>query len=176
MSTTSSWRARRRAARLWLLLGAAPACAQAPAAERAAARPAALEGEGGESGARPAAHPMQRRPLSLRRARLRRLDPELSRLAGSRFQREAPDPVVIDVRLEAPLDGRPRDSAPLIELNGVPLLSTRQSPEAPDRLVAFLPERSPLRPKNEIRVVWSGSERATRSPEPASIPDEPEDD
>ncbi len=95
-------------------------------------------------------------------------DESMRDLAGQQFVRDATDPVAIEVELTEPIDPTPRAATPLIVLNGTDLLSTMVFPGDPFRLLAFLPNRDLLRPRDdpepdEVEVYWSGSEAATRS-------------
>ncbi|HRC86224.1 MAG TPA: hypothetical protein PK413_11490 [Thermoanaerobaculia bacterium] len=160
MSTTSNSPV--RPAVRWLLalaLGAA-AIGQAPSALAATASP----------GERAAA--VDRTELTasveLSSVQLARLDNEVYRnMAGPKFLSEAREPVVLEVRTAVPHSGVIRDSSPVIVLNGKVLENTWAL--LPDRLVAFLPDRTGLGADNKIEVVWVGNETATRTRAPLHL-------
>jgi hypothetical protein len=168
MSTTSSALDRPRAGllRLALLLCAA-ACGSPPAAPQARVQELAGGAEAPRAPAprrpRPPSDTVRQhhRPFALRSAAVHRAEPELRRLGGARFAQTAAQPIAIEVRVAEPIDRRPRDSAPVIVLNGRRLESTQLRPGTDDQLVALLPDRSLLRNTNEITVVWLGNERQT---------------
>ncbi|MCS6915466.1 MAG: hypothetical protein RMK29_14600 [Myxococcales bacterium] len=107
--------------------------------------------------------------MVLRSASVRELEPALARVAGPQFQRTATRPVVLEVRTAEPIDPTPRTCLPLIVLNGRVLPNTYARIEAPDQLLAFLPDRKLLRSVNQVWVVWAGNERQTASPHPLQL-------
>lgn len=46
------------------------------------------------------------------------------------------------------------------------LKSSRISPQAADRLLAVVPDRELIRRRNQVEVMWIGSEEATRTRRP----------
>jgi len=173
MSTTSSFPARRLSAPLLALglvvtLGLAGGCRADRTAREVQAPDAPLPARAVVE--RPAAidHSILTRPVALRSVRVSRLGEgsEIGRLAGRRFLDEATEPLVIVVELAEELDQVPRDSAPVIVLNGQPLVDTWPRPGTPSTLVAFLPNTELIRQRNTVAAVWLGSEELTMSEEP----------
>ena len=171
MWTTSSSRARRVLAVLLLLVAMggcrpAPAPVMAPAPEIAPDAPALVRGTVGpvvgDQVERPA-------PVELRSVTARRLgsDTALRRMAGPRFLAEATEPIVIEVQTERTLGRLTRTASPEIFLNGEQIVDTWPIP--PDRLIAFLPNRSRIRDVNSVTVAWLGSEEATRTRRPLTF-------
>jgi hypothetical protein len=95
-----------------------------------------------------------------------RLDTDLKKLAGKEFLSKAEEPLAINVRTEKPLGNTQRSSSPVIVFNGQNLLNTRSTGQ--QTLVAFLPDRKLLKPKNTIAVVWLGDEQ-TRTRRPLTL-------
>jgi hypothetical protein len=90
-----------------------------------------------------------------------RVNATTAKLAGDEFLRRASDPLVIEVRTQEPLGDLTRTSSPVIVLNGETLSET--IPLAPNRLVAYLPDRKSIRKTNSVAVAWLGAEEITKS-------------
>jgi hypothetical protein len=108
-------------------------------------------------------------PVELRAVSARRVqgDTALMRMAGRAFLERAADPIAIDVRTRQPLGELARDAAPLVYLNGERIEETRVVDT--DRLVAFLPDRTRIRPENLVAVAWIGSVQATMTRAPLTL-------
>ena len=106
----------------------------------------------------------QARTVELRTASIRRLDERMSKMAGADFLKRASSPLVIEVQTQEPLGDLTRTSSPVIVLNGEVLSET--VPLAPNRLIAFLPDRKFITEVNTIAVVWLGNEELTRTRRP----------
>lgn len=172
MWTTSSFRADRAtrgqvlpilAALATLILGStAMAARTAPDAPRAA--PAQRQAE---SVVQAADARIAGAPVELRSVVVRGVDDKHRALAGDRFAKDATEPLMIEIATEVPLPSRPGSSSPVIVLNGERLLDTWVV--LPDRLVAFLPDRSRLKANNTVVVEWTGNEAATRTRKPLTF-------
>ena len=99
--------------------------------------------------------------LSVSVRRLAAADETLRQRAGPSFLAEARDPLVIEVVTARDLGNLARTSSPEIYLNGKRVGDTWALDQT--RLVAFLPDRSRIKPRNSITVAWLGNEQATRT-------------
>lgn len=104
---------------------------------------------------------MQAATVELQSVSVRRLDETHKKMAGPVFHKQALDPLVVEVKTQQALPQEPRTSSPVIVLNGEKLVDTWVI--LPDKLVAFLPNRSKLKDVNSVAVVWLGNEEATRT-------------
>jgi hypothetical protein len=102
-----------------------------------------------------------RKPVEIRSVKVSRVNATTAKLAGEEFLRRASDPLVIEVRTQEPLGDLTRTSSPVIVLNGETLSET--IPLAPNRLMAYLPDRKNIRRTNSVAVAWLGAEEITKS-------------
>lgn len=105
-------------------------------------------------------------PVELESVVVRKPDQRMLELAGAAFVKSATSPLAIEVCSRRPFEPTARTSWPVIELNGRVLKNSRLLPGSNDKLVAFLPDRSSLRDKNIVTVVWVGNEELTRTGRP----------
>ena len=171
MLMTSSFRVEARRAVLRLLGGVAgvilgsysqPGEAVQPAPDAPRAAPAMVDRQppGEERSARMAS-------VELTSVSVRRPDATQKKMAGPVFLKQATDPLMIEVQTQQPLPSQPRTSSPIIVLNGEKLVDTWMI--LPDKLVAFLPNRSKLKGVNSVAVVWLGNEEATLTKRPLNF-------
>ncbi len=109
------------------------------------------------------------RSVELRSATLIPLDEALRQLVGEAFLKTASAPLAVDVRTVEPLNPAARTSWPVVVLNGQPIEHTQMDPKEANRLVAFLPDRSRVRPRMRVEVYWVGNEALTRTREPIAV-------
>lgn len=169
MWTTSSLRA--SANRLTAgVLAAAGFLHAAPAQEKPPAPDAPLPARAETP--RAVVPPRVRRSVELTSVQVRLLektrDPAITRLAEPVLEKSK-DAVMIEVKLEKPLDPKPRDSWPVIVLNGTRLKNTWPAPGAKDKLIAFVADRKLLKDKNTVSVMWVGDEKRTATKKPLTF-------
>ena len=109
------------------------------------------------------------KPPELHSVKVTRFDPAMARLAGPRFMIIATNPLMIDVRISWPLVMLPPTSSLVIVLNGTRLHDTWVHPDERNRLVAFLPNRTLVRDRNTVNVVWIGREHTTLTQRPLTF-------
>jgi hypothetical protein len=93
--------------------------------------------------------------------------PELAKLAGETFLKNATEPLAIEVRTVRPLPKRPRDTSAIIIWNGARMNDTWSI--LPNRLVAFLPNRKTIKEVNAVTAAWSGDEQRSASQPPLTV-------
>jgi hypothetical protein len=170
MSTMSNFRAeRRRTLAAAAVAAALTACALPVRAQETvppdAPRPA--------HPARPAppapAAARQPRPIEIRVLRVGpvRGDSLLRGRASQDFLERASAGAVIDVTTAEPFGAAPRSDAPVLFLDGRPLLDTW--PVAPNRLVAVVPDARALRAGGEVTAGWLSDPERSRSRRPVRL-------
>lgn len=109
-------------------------------------------------------------PVELERVEVRQIDAELAELAGPSFLKEFPDALAVVVYAQEPFDMTPRDSSPVVILNGKPLDNTfLYQQEGPNVLVAFLTSSELIEDINTFEVFWVGNEELTRTLDPLTL-------
>ena len=94
------------------------------------------------------------------------IDPVYAKYASPQFLATSSSPLALAVTTQAPIDMEARTSWPVIELNGKIVKNSRVVAEKYDMLIAFLPDRSLIKSRNTVAVVWVGNEELTRTKTP----------
>lgn len=115
---------------------------------------------------------VERRPakttsVELKSVSVRRPDATQKKMVGAEFMKQATEPLMIEVVVQTALPSQPRTSSPIIVVNGERLTDTWVV--LPDKLVAFLPNRSLLKDVNKVEVMWLGNEKATLTRQPLTF-------
>ncbi|TMQ08363.1 MAG: hypothetical protein E6J90_40725 [Deltaproteobacteria bacterium] len=105
--------------------------------------------------------------LEITSVRVRRPTPELERLAGPDFVKTAQEPLAIEVQTQKPLPTDARNTSAILLWNGERFTDTWSV--RPNRLVAFLPDRSKIKDVNSVAAAWIGNEEASRSRTPLTF-------
>ncbi|TFG52451.1 MAG: hypothetical protein E4H37_05930 [Gemmatimonadales bacterium] len=108
-------------------------------------------------------------PVELRSVAVQRVEADtlLIRLAGRPFLASATEPLAIIVMTVRPLGLLERTSSPEIYLNGRRIGDTWALDSM--RLVAFLPDRGRLQPRNSVTVAWLDNEDGTMTRRPLTF-------
>jgi len=105
--------------------------------------------------------------IELTSVRVHRLDPTLEKMAGPEFMKRAREPLAIEVETAKELPKSPRNTSAVLFLNAERFSDTWMI--LPNKLVAFLPDRSKVREVNTVRAAWTGSEEASRTKKPLTL-------
>ena len=105
--------------------------------------------------------------IELRSVRVHKLDPTLERMAGPEFMKRAREPLAIEVETVKELPKSPRNTSAILFLNAEKFPGTWMI--LPNKLVAFLPDRSKVREVNTVTAAWTGREEASRTKKPLTL-------
>lgn len=106
--------------------------------------------------------------IELFSVRVRRIDDQLRRFAGSEFLRASRDPVAVEATTAIDLPMPIGAGSPVLIINGEVYVDTWFL--QPNRLVAFVADRAALRASNIAEAMWIGGGDATRSTRPLPFP------